>query len=183
MDVVYRQDVIDHFRKRLIETANNNVGYQCDAGSVFQDAAERIRVWANEVPPAQPNTSNKPNTLQSVECVDTISRQAAIDSALNDDIVVMVANDDDDKDFAILEKTRKGIARNLEVLPSADAQPVRHGKWTNQKVAVAHIYEWQMAKCSACGLWTTSPYQYCFRPDSYCPWCGAKMEGSEDETD
>lgn len=55
---------------------------------------------------------------------DYISRQAAIDSALNDDIVVMVANDDEDKDFVILEKTRKGIARNLEELPAADVVEV-----------------------------------------------------------
>lgn len=69
MDVVYRQDVIDHFRKRLIETANNNVGYQCDAGSVFQDVAERIRVWANEVPNAQPESQWIPCTERLPEDV------------------------------------------------------------------------------------------------------------------
>lgn len=37
---------------RLIETANNNCGFKCDAGSVFQDAAERIPRWIDEIPTA-----------------------------------------------------------------------------------------------------------------------------------
>lgn len=34
---------------RLMETANNNCGFKCDAGSVFQDAGERIPRWIDEI--------------------------------------------------------------------------------------------------------------------------------------
>lgn len=53
-DLISRQDTIDLLRKRLIETANNNVGFTCDAGQVFEDASERIRYWIDELPSAQP---------------------------------------------------------------------------------------------------------------------------------
>ena len=53
-DLIDRQAAIDLLRKRLIETANNNVGFTCDAGQVFEDASERIRYWIDELPSAQP---------------------------------------------------------------------------------------------------------------------------------
>ena len=52
-DLIDRQAAIDLLRKRLIETANNNVGFKCDAGQVFEDASERIRYWIDELPSAQ----------------------------------------------------------------------------------------------------------------------------------
>lgn len=53
-DLISRQDAIELLRKRLIETANNNVGFTCDAGQVFEDASERIRYWIDELPSSQP---------------------------------------------------------------------------------------------------------------------------------
>lgn len=53
-DSISRQATIDLLRKRLIETANNNVGFTCDAGQVFEDASERIKYWIDELPSAQP---------------------------------------------------------------------------------------------------------------------------------
>ena len=53
-DLISREAVLDLLRKRLIETANNNVGFTCDAGQVFEDASERIRYWIDELPSAQP---------------------------------------------------------------------------------------------------------------------------------
>lgn len=49
-DLISRQKALDHLRKRLIQTANNNVGFVCDAGSTFQDASERVKTWLDEVP-------------------------------------------------------------------------------------------------------------------------------------
>lgn len=54
-DLISRQAAIDLLRKRLIETANNNVGFPCDAGQVFEDASERIKYWIDELPSAQPD--------------------------------------------------------------------------------------------------------------------------------
>ena len=49
-DLISRQKTLDHLRKRLIQTANNNVGFVCDAGSTFEDASERVKTWLDEVP-------------------------------------------------------------------------------------------------------------------------------------
>ena len=58
-DIISRQAAIDLLRKRLIETANNNVGFTCDAGKVFEDASERIRYWIDELPSAQPEITDE----------------------------------------------------------------------------------------------------------------------------
>ena len=49
-DLISRQKTLDHLRKRLIQTANNNVGFVCDAGSTFEDASELLKTWLDEVP-------------------------------------------------------------------------------------------------------------------------------------
>jgi len=69
-DLISRQKALDHLRKRLIQTANNNVGFVCDAGSTFQDASERVKTWLDEVPSAQPEllTVNIDNELTKDEC-------------------------------------------------------------------------------------------------------------------
>mgnify|MGYP007104084449 CR=1 FL=1 len=52
-EYIKREDAKTLLFDRLIETANNNTGYQCDSGVVYQDAAERLRLcWLNEVPAA-----------------------------------------------------------------------------------------------------------------------------------
>jgi len=49
-DLISRQKALEHLRKRLIQTANNNVGFVCDAGATFEDASERVKTWLDEVP-------------------------------------------------------------------------------------------------------------------------------------
>ena len=107
-DLISRQAALDHLRKRLIQTANHNVGFLCDAGSTFEDASERVKTWLDEVP-----------------------------------------------------------------------SEVKHGEWTEREVDAdgRAIDEWQSAKCSACGLYHTTPYLYYFDEFKYCPNCGAIMDG------
>lgn len=49
-DLISRLTALEHLRKRLIQTANNNVGFVCDAGATFEDASERVKTWLDEVP-------------------------------------------------------------------------------------------------------------------------------------
>lgn len=51
-DYIKRKETRKHLFDRLIETANNNTGYLSDASLVYQDAAERIRRWIDEIPAA-----------------------------------------------------------------------------------------------------------------------------------
>lgn len=54
---------------------------------------------------------------------------------------------------------------------TADAEPVKHGKWINYPA----VYE-----CSECGVFhdkgRINYFEYRF-----CPWCGAKMENPKGE--
>ena len=54
---------------------------------------------------------------------------------------------------------------DIENAPTIEAEPVRHGRWI-EKIG--------RAKCSVCGdeCWADSAMEY-----SYCPNCGAKMDG------
>lgn len=99
---------------------------------------------------------------------DLISRQAAID-ALGEEPYVWTEDDE----FA--QGTRyqwKNGLDEIEALPSADAVPVRHGKWIKLDMH-AHLAD---HKCTACG-------QECYVPTCmgepmyiYCPNCGARMD-------
>ena len=63
----------------------------------------------------------------------------------------------------------------LEAFPTADVEPVRHGRWIEQ------THEWDFPpfhytdyKCSLCGIREQAKR-------NYCPDCGAKMDEEENE--
>ena len=97
--------------------------------------------------------------------MDLIDRQAAID-AVNEYLRLSEVS----KTF----QNMTSIQAVLRWLPSAGPKTARwvnvnEGKWNTVEVL----------KCTACGEIDSRMY----RTDSYCPNCGAKMEGSEDGTD
>jgi len=54
-DAVNRQEAIDKIKKRLFETAFNNVGIRQNIDETLVDVAEnRLENWFNELPPIQP---------------------------------------------------------------------------------------------------------------------------------
>lgn len=73
------------------------------------------------------------------------------------------------------------ILEELEAIPAADVEPVRHGQWLRTDDDWSSLVTIQ---CSACGG------EWCFEVDedvqllgyNYCPGCGCKMD-LEDETD
>jgi len=62
----------------------------------------------------------------------------------------------------------------------ADVAPVRHGRW---------IYDCCDIVCSECGTAYSDEVCYMMRDDvsyhepRYCLWCGARMDGEDNETD
>ena len=82
-------------------------------------------------------------------------------------------------------------AADIESIPSADVAPVVHGKWNyvhrhrggfrtyvgvdrsgeTHTITVDERMEIDEPYCSVCGKWNESTWL------SYCPNCGAKMEG------
>ena len=73
------------------------------------------------------------------------------------------------------------IAIEIEGLPAADVEPVRHGEWLRTDDDWSSLVTIQ---CSVCGK------EWCFEVDedvqllgyNYCPGCGCKMD-LEDGTD
>ena len=60
-----------------------------------------------------------------------------------------------------------GLCRDIiKHAPSADVAPVRHGRWDADMGGV-----W----CSVCGEYSEEGEW------DYCPYCGAKMDGGEDD--
>ena len=63
--------------------------------------------------------------------------------------------------------------------PTADVRENAKGEWLDMECIEESeanvITEWQQARCSVCGKWHTTPYQYGFFYYSYCPNCGAEM--------
>lgn len=66
------------------------------------------------------------------------------------------------------------IAIEIEGLPAADVEPVRHGRWVYKPSTTTTL---STTNCSVCGWWTQDfavVGTYCF-----CPSCGAKMDLEE----
>lgn len=87
---------------------------------------------------------------------------------------------DADRLKVVLEKNfgHTGGASVLEQLideqPTID--PVKHGRWIEDGYGNGEIV------CSNCGE-PCATFSMLKPRDRYCKWCGAKMEGEEDETD
>lgn len=64
----------------------------------------------------------------------------------------------------------------LDKIPAADMQEVKHGEWINIESSATQTHK--AYKCSNCKR--LQYYIPCDRP-MYCPCCGAKMDGRDDE--
>ena len=76
----------------------------------------------------------------------------------------------EDSTSAIPEK----LARiRIKEIPAADVVEVRHGRWVDEK------YVWQGQKSAQCNQCKKKTGYY-IQP-KYCPNCGAKMDGGQDD--
>ncbi len=66
------------------------------------------------------------------------------------------------------------IMQMLDNAPTADVQEVKHGKWLRTVPTSTWSYR---RVCSLCGQ-TANMIRTRY---TYCPWCGAKMDGGESE--
>ena len=66
------------------------------------------------------------------------------------------------------------IKRGLNSIPAADVVEVRHGEW----VEVDGDDVRRLCECSICHDWVMIDYSYIA---NYCPHCGAKMDGGQDD--
>ena len=97
---------------------------------------------------------------------DTISRQGAIDDLKG-------------KDPSQIWDTAD-VEVWINSLPSAER---KKGKWIEKRTYSGErpIGEWQSCKCSVCNRYDNRPYLYYFSEPKFCSWCGARMDGEDDE--
>ena len=86
---------------------------------------------------------------------DYIERQAAIDAVM--------------ETFKRIPTTAIRAMDSIKALPFADVVPVRHGRWTHKPDVHGVVY------CSECD------YELHINATSFCPNCGAKMDGERKE--
>ena len=67
------------------------------------------------------------------------------------------------------------VAKMIELLPAADVEEVKHGKWIGKQLDNFRKYE---VTCSNCGWIGIENYDSYNDPSdfNYCPNCGAKMD-------
>lgn len=71
--------------------------------------------------------------------------------------------------------SRDAVRKIVAELPAVDVAPVRHGRWNDINPAVLKPGVNWVCRCSECGC----PQDY---KHNYCPNCGARMDGKEDNT-
>ena len=74
----------------------------------------------------------------------------------------------------------EAVLRDIDNQPTVDAEPVKRGRWINERIHNLHNGEQRDAReCSECGA-VYFVYDMANALDEvprYCPNCGAKMEG------
>ena len=74
---------------------------------------------------------------------------------------------------------RDAVAKELQYVPTVDAEPVKHGCWCFVEFPDGY-YHWE---CSECTQWFKEDSMSLTEEWEYCPFCGAKMDGGEDDPD
>lgn len=77
----------------------------------------------------------------------------------------------DDGEWLVNQYNADWICSWIESQPAADVEPVKHGKWVNERELAGGFRSIWGYDCSVCGH-TVENY-----PTNYCPNCGARMDG------
>ena len=67
-----------------------------------------------------------------------------------------------------------GIEQAIDESPTIDAEPVRHGHWIEDEIQIHIEKTYHCSECD-CLAWGED------EKTRYCPICGARMDGEEDE--
>ena len=91
---------------------------------------------------------------------------------INREAVMKIAKDGNHSDFGRSMADLTSLREVLEDTPTADVVEVRHGKWLNNYKSGTLVNEGFISSC--CDMWNE-------RKSSFCPNCGAKMDGGDNE--
>lgn len=83
--------------------------------------------------------------------------------------------------FAV-QATKDEFYKTIAKFPVIDAKPVRHGKWIDKADGGKFFGETIVQrKCSECLTWSSLSMKGDRIPLNYCPNCGAKMDGKDED--
>lgn len=104
---------------------------------------------------------------------DYISREAAIAYIREQSEELQKAFEELGGESGIYADAYNDLAEDFHRIPAADVEPVRRGRWKIRRKS--DWPEWTIRiVCSSCGLITG-------QKSKYCPNCGSKMQGAENE--
>lgn len=67
------------------------------------------------------------------------------------------------------------ILHCIDTMPTADVQPIKHGRW----IYVGSVRSWDEIKCSACNSAFSTEDRDLILNWDFCPHCGARMDLDE----
>ena len=73
--------------------------------------------------------------------------------------------------------TYGAVESRIALAPTIDAEPVKHGRWKHERLPSTSGGSYAVVRCSVCGN------QYPMYETDYCPNCGARMDGDDNEID
>lgn len=77
----------------------------------------------------------------------------------------------------IIAEAFEDLANELEDFPAADVAPVQHGRWQYN----TDFYVWRCSECGENPHKGTGVVVVEENLPAYCPHCGARMDGAENE--
>ena len=76
------------------------------------------------------------------------------------------------------DEAKESVLRVINEQPTADVVEVKHGKWERSKRGLNLDGDYE---CSMCHSPDGIKHFYGLKKYSYCPYCGAKMDGGKTE--
>lgn len=103
---------------------------------------------------------------------DYIDREA-LQKLFNEVSTSLLRKNELAKDIEHMVRAFLMVTEMIQDAPAADVAPVVHGRWISYGIGYGFCY-----KCSACGYIDGYPFN---DRHNYCPGCGAKMDGGEND--
>lgn len=137
-----------------------------------------IRQWHNEVEEMMLTYLKR---KAETACGDLISREAAVRLIREKADVYKASQFASSHEHIKVREMTLDCAAKIENLPAVDAEPVRHAKWVHKTDSLGN----KIDVCSACEEeavgYDGHHGDYITVPTDYCPHCGAKMDGGNEE--
>lgn len=87
---------------------------------------------------------------------------------------------DDDGSCSKADVDPREMLDEIEALPSADVQPVKHGRWIIDYAEGTKIYHAHCSECNKEPDRNIGGDYYIDKLSDFCPNCGARMDGGKE---